>query len=88
MKKLVLTLIVLVAAGVVFVRYFPERAASFVAGTPLKDYAATSKPVYQWRDEKGRWQATDEPPADGVPYEVKRYALDANLVPAFRRDAD
>ena len=88
MKKLLLILTILVAAGAVLAHFFPEKAARFVAGTPLKDYVATSKPVYQWRDKTGVWQVTDEPPADGIPYEVKQYALDANLLPTYEGDPD
>ena len=88
MKKTVLVLLVLLAAGAAVVHYFPEKAGPYIAGTPLEKLAGTSTPVYQWRDENGQWQVTDEPPPEGTPYEVKQYALDANLVPAFKREQD
>ena len=88
MKKLILSLLVLLAVGAAMVHYIPEKVGPLIEGTPLKEYVATSTPVYQWRDEEGQWQVTDEPPADGVPYEVKQYALDANLVPSYKRETD
>jgi hypothetical protein len=32
-------------------------------------------------------QPTSRPP-DGIPYEVKRYALDANVVPPYKLDKE
>ncbi len=84
MKKLILMLVILLAAGAAAVRLFPEKVEPLVEGTPLKEYVAVSRPVYQWRDPSGQLQVTDEPPPDGIPYEVKQYALDANLVPSYK----
>jgi hypothetical protein len=38
-------------------------------------------PLYKWRDDKGRLQVTDKPPADRA-YETVRYDPDTNIVPA------
>ena len=88
MKVILVLLIVLLASGAAFVRYFPEQAGPLIEDTPLERLAAVSKPVYQWRDVNGVLQVTDEPPPDGVPYEVKQYALDANLIPSFKQSTD
>jgi hypothetical protein len=86
MKTLILILLVLFLAGAALVHFFPEKVEPFVEQTPLKELVATSKPVYQWRDESGGLQVTDEPPPEGIPYEVKQYALDANLLPSLKEE--
>jgi hypothetical protein len=86
MKTLIFALIVLVVAGAAVLHYYPEQAEPLLAGTPLNGLVATSKPVYQWQDEQGQWHVTDKPPREGIPYEVKQYALDANVLPPFEQD--
>jgi len=81
MKMLFLAFIVLLVAGAAVFYFYPERVGPLLEGTPLEELVATSKPVYQWRDEQGQWQVTDEPPRRGIPYEVKQYVLDANVLP-------
>ena len=88
MTKILLVLIVLLAAGAAFVRYFPDEVKPLIDGTPLEKLTGTSKPVYQWRDGNGVLQVTGEPPPDGVPFEVKQYALDANLIPSYKQESD
>ena len=88
MKIFIFALIVLVAAGAAVFHYYPEQVESILGRTPLKELVETSKPVYQWRDENGQWHVTDKPPAQGIPYEVKQYALDANVLPAFKGEDD
>jgi hypothetical protein len=41
----------------------------------------TTRPVYRWRDDQGRVQITDQPPA-GRPYEEVIYRQDANVIPS------
>ena len=38
--------------------------------------------VYKWRDAKGNWQITDQPPATGTPYETLHYQSNTNIMPA------
>lgn len=38
-------------------------------------------PLYKWRDDKGRLQVTDKPPADR-PNETVRYDPNTNVVPS------
>jgi hypothetical protein len=38
-------------------------------------------PLYTWRDDKGRLQVTDKPPADRA-YETVRYDPNTNVVPS------
>lgn len=86
MKTLIFAPIVLVIAGAAVIHYYPEQAEPLLTGTPLKGLVATSKPVYQWQDEQGQWHVTDKPPQEGIPYAVKQYALDANVLPSVGQD--
>ena len=84
MKIFIFALIALVAAGAAVFHYYPEQVESILGRTPLKELVGTSKPIYKWRDEQGQWHVTDTRPAQGIPYEVKQYALDANVLPPFK----
>ena len=89
MSNRVLVLIVLVLLGAAVVYYlYPKQVDSLLGRTPLKTIVKTSKPLYQWRDEQGQWHATDEPPPDGIPYEVKQYDLDSNVLPPYGKDKE
>lgn len=87
MKKLILAVVILVV-GAAIVHYYPERIEPVIQGTPLKELVATSKPVYQWQDQQGQWHVTDTPPPEGTPYEIKQYALDTNVLPAYETEKD
>ncbi len=39
-------------------------------------------PLYKWKDDKGQWHITDQPPAAGVPFEKVSVNPDTNVVPA------
>jgi hypothetical protein len=86
MKKAVILILFLGCAAAVVWRFYPELLWPLVEHTPLKERLSASTPVYQWRDADGNWQVTDEPPAEGVPYEVRQYKLDANVLPPFREE--
>jgi hypothetical protein len=88
MKNLTFALGALTLVGAALFYYYPEQVYSLLGQTPLQALMETSKPLYQWRDEQGQWHATDEPPPGGIPYEVKRYALDANVVPPHTLDKE
>ena len=83
MKMVALLIVLVVAAAALAWHFYPELVRPLVEQTPLKGPLSTSTPVYQWRDAQGNWQVTDEPPPEGTPYEVKRYSLDANILPPF-----
>lgn len=65
--------LVLFGAGVALWSFYPGLQA------PPE---SSSAPLYQWRDAQGQWQVTSTPPPEGLPYEVKQYRLDANVLPA------
>jgi hypothetical protein len=75
----------LAGAGATLIHFFPDVAESWLGQTPLKPLLGETKPLYLWRDRQGHWQATDKPPPQGIPYEVKRYPLDANIIPSPQR---
>jgi len=37
--------------------------------------------VYKWQDAQGYWQVTDQPPAQGIAYELKEYVPDVIPLP-------
>lgn len=81
MKSTLIALALLAAALAALWRFYPEALTPFLSGTPLRQHVNTSTPLYQWQDAEGNWQVTDRPPPDGIPYEIRQYALDANLLP-------
>jgi hypothetical protein len=42
----------------------------------------TTTTVYKWRDEKGNWQITDQPPPAGIHFETLEYQSNTNVMPA------
>jgi hypothetical protein len=80
-RALLLTALLCALVAVLWQRY-PDLLRPLVSGSPAEDLLSRSKPVYQWRDASGAWQVTDRPPPEGNPFEVKRYDLDANILPA------
>lgn len=82
---IVTVVLVLLAAGVGGLwHFYPDALRPLVERTPLKRSLSSSTPVYQWRDAQGNWQVTDEPPPQGISYELKRYDLDTNILPPFQ----
>jgi hypothetical protein len=84
-KVLVVIVLVAVAAGAYYVYRNPTVVTPLVEGTPLestvRDTLGTTR-VYKWRDDKGVWQITDEPPPEGTKFEKLEYVNDANVVPS------
>ena len=58
----------------------PERLPDWAARTPLGQELQTTR-VYKWRDTSGAWQVSDQPPPDGVAFEVQTYTRDDNVLP-------
>ena len=75
----------LAGVGATLIHFFPDVADSWLGETPLKTLVGESKPLFLWRDRQGQWQATDKPPPEGIPYEVKQYPIDANIIPSPKR---
>lgn len=81
MKNILLAIAALLIALILVWRFYPELLWPLVEQTSLKRPLSASTPVYQWRDADGNLQVTDRPPPEGTDYEVKQYALDANILP-------
>ena len=64
-----------------------EVVDPLVEGTPLEGATGKTK-LYKWRDGKGTWHVTDEPPSDGIDYEVLEYRHNVNVVPAVTEKTD
>jgi hypothetical protein len=80
--RLIWTFLVLgSAAGVVGYYYLhPEELPAWAARTEMgRDLQRIT--VYRWQDAAGRWHITDQPPADGAPYQTETYTPDTNVLP-------
>lgn len=53
----------------------PSFARAYLPQAPMR--------LYKWRDETGRIQYSNHPPAPGVPYEMVDYWEDANVIPGL-----
>lgn len=60
-------------------RWFPHTLPAFVDQHAPRSPLA-NPPLYKWRDAKGVWQITDQPPADR-PYETVIVDPQQNVVP-------
>ena len=84
MKRLLVFLIIAVAVAITVFRLYPH----LLQGTPVERFVNRSSPVYQWQDAAGNWHVADRPPPGDVPYEVKRFPLDANVLPSSSRQGE
>ncbi len=61
------------------------------SSTPTGVLSAPADPngpaIYAWKDDQGRWNYTDQPPANR-PYETRQYRQDVNVVPAYQGEPD
>lgn len=80
---LVLFLVVLLGAGVAYLWYFDrERANRWLEKAP-SIMGPSETTAYKWRDAKGNWQITDQPPKGDIPYETVRVRSDVNIMPSL-----
>jgi hypothetical protein len=69
----------------VYIYFYPDYRQRI--GEQLRELSAdagiTKKTtyVYKWRNAKGEWQLTDQPPPAGVEYERLDYREDLNVLP-------
>lgn len=77
--------VVAVLAGGYLYLVDPQLGRQLLGGTPFASMAppATVTTAYKWRDKKGNWQLTDEPPPAGIRYERLETRSGDNIVPAF-----
>ena len=81
--KVLLTLCAIAAAGAGYLYVFdPQLGRQLLDGTALEP-AATVTTAFKWRDTKGNWQLTQEPPPEGTSYEVLEARSNDNIVPGL-----
>ncbi|MFT5449253.1 MAG: hypothetical protein ACI9DC_004442 [Gammaproteobacteria bacterium] len=83
--NLVLCVVAGALGGYLYV-FEPQLARQLVAATPLARLAPPAASVttaYKWRDAKGNWQLTGQPPPEGTAYEVLETRSGDNIVPAL-----
>ncbi len=80
MRRALLALILLAAGAWIWWRYFPDSLPAVVGDRVVRSPVA-NPPLYKWRDAKGQWQITDQPPADR-PYETVVVDPNQNVVPS------
>ena len=81
--KVLLALCAIAAAGAGYLYVLdPQLGRQLLGGTALEP-AATVTTAYKWRDAKGNWQLTQEPPPEGTPYEVLETRSGDNIVPGL-----
>ena len=80
MKKLLIAIIVLAAAGGYLYVFEQETVREWLKGTPLEPEPSRTV-VYKWQDRDGNWQITDIPPAGDIPYERLEYRGNQNVMP-------
>jgi hypothetical protein len=86
-RRLVLALAVIaaLAAGVLYLRGGPGSLTRWLEGTPLDPGPGTTR-LYKWRDGRGDWHVTDDPPPAGTRYEPLEYRSDVNVLPVVPRE--
>jgi hypothetical protein len=84
MRTLILGFLALTVAAGAFVYERPEESQRLMGQIQFARRPALSKPLYQWKDERGEWHVTDRPPPGRTSFEVKRYGLDTNILPVSR----
>jgi hypothetical protein len=84
---LVLGVVAGVGGGYIYV-FEPQLARQLLAATPFSSLAPAARvtTAYKWRDAKGDWQLTEQPPPEGTAYEVLETRSGDNIVPAFPTD--
>jgi hypothetical protein len=77
---IVAVLAVAAAAGAYLYFYQPQLLDKWLGKTPI-DIGSRTTTVYKWRDARGHWQISDQPPPAPTAYEVLEYRSDTNIMP-------
>jgi len=88
--KILVLLILILAAVAGYIYLHPEVVRPWLQGTPVEpllrgtplEPPPAETLLYKWRDATGQWQVSDKPPEGGIKYEVLRYRSDVNVIPA------
>ena len=79
--SLLFTFLVALIAAVAAWWYFAPASMPAWLARSVPASPKLGPPLYKWRDDKGRLQVTDKPPADRA-YETVRYDPNTNVVPS------
>jgi hypothetical protein len=83
-KRLLLFIFLAAAVAAGVARFYPD----LLKDTPVERFINRSSPVYQWQDAQGNWLVSDRPPPGDLPYEVKRFPLDANVMTSPSKEGE
>lgn len=83
--KLVLAILVLLAAAAGYLYFNPELRGQWFQGTPLAPVPEVTR-LYKWQDAGGGWHVTDSPPPPGTRYELLELHPDTNVMPLVPKD--
>ncbi len=73
---------VLLLAGVAVWFYLHPETWRHAAGIFVPGMTQQKETLYRWRDEKGITHYTDDPPADGIEYQVVQLDPNAKITPS------
>ncbi|NIR30059.1 MAG: DUF4124 domain-containing protein [Gammaproteobacteria bacterium] len=79
MKVLIALLVLIVAIGA-YLYFKTDVFDPLLRGTPLERQPASTY-LYKWRDARGEWHVSGEPPPAGTPYDRLEYREDTNVLP-------
>lgn len=77
MRKALVVILVLMAAAALYLWLNPQQLTAIRSAVP-----DTEQTMYRWKDDRGQWVVSDEPPDDDRPFEEVRYDRNANVMPS------
>jgi hypothetical protein len=80
---LLLVVLLLVASLVMYLKpEYRDRIQSLSSSIGLSDITPKKTArLFKWRDARGNWHITDQPPPEGVDFEKLEYREDLNVLP-------
>jgi hypothetical protein len=80
---LLLVVLLLVASLVMYLKpEYRDRIQSLSSSIGLSDITPKKTArLFKWRDTRGNWHITDQPPPEGVDFEKLEYREDLNVLP-------
>lgn len=79
-----LLLLLIALAALAWWYFWPQTLpAGWREALPVVESSPAHNPsLYKWKDARGQWQVSDQPPPPGVAYEEVRVDPDTNVLPA------
>jgi hypothetical protein len=79
-KKISFLMVLLVLLVGIALLFYPEKLREWSKDTPLEPPPTTTT-LYKWQNSSGEWVVTDDPPAEGIPFQELKYRSDVNVLP-------